>query len=119
MSATIEIVKEGDGTTFPKAGETVVIHYTGTLLSDGSKFDSSVDRGTPFETRIGVGRVIAGWDEAIPKLSVGTKAKLTIPSELAYGRSGAGGAIPPNADLVFEVELLSIKTGSDDWCSVM
>lgn len=119
MPVDIHIIKEGDGKTFPKTGETVVIHYTGTLLSDGSKFDSSVDRGTPFETQIGVGRVIAGWDEAIPKLSVGTKAKLTIPSDLAYGRSGAGSAIPPNADLVFEVELLAVKSDSSDWCSVM
>jgi FK506-binding protein 1 len=117
MEVKIETLKEGDGTTFPKAGETVTIHYTGTLM-DGTKFDSSVDRGEPFSCRIGVGEVIEGWDQAIPKLSVGTKAILTIPSDLAYGASGAGSAIPPNADLRFEVELLGVEEESS-WCTVM
>ena len=91
-----------------KSGDTVVMNYKGTLL-DGTKFDSSYDRGTPFETQIGVGRVIQGWDKGIPGMKVGGKRKLTIPSDMAYGAQGAGGVIPPNAALIFEVELISIK----------
>lgn len=91
-----------------KSGDTVIMHYTGTLV-DGTKFDSSVDRGQPFETQIGVGRVIKGWDQGVPGMKVGGKRKLFIPSALAYGERGAGGIIGPNADLIFEVELLGIK----------
>lgn len=91
-----------------KSGDTVVMHYTGTLV-DGTKFDSSLDSGRPFETQIGVGRVIKGWDQGVPGMKVGGKRKLYIPSSLAYGERGAGGVIGPNADLIFEVELLSIK----------
>jgi peptidyl-prolyl cis-trans isomerase A (cyclophilin A) len=99
---------EGTGAV-PQPGQTVVAHYTGTLFDDGSKFDSSVDRGQPFEFPIGQHRVIAGWDEGFALLKVGSKGKLIIPSKLAYGSRGAGGVIKPNADLVFEVELLGVK----------
>lgn len=103
----IEDTKIGTGPEV-KSGDTVVMNYKGTLL-DGTKFDSSYDRTTPFETQIGVGRVIQGWDKGIPGMKVGGKRKLTIPSDMAYGSQGAGGVIPPNADLIFEVELLTIK----------
>ena len=97
---------EGTGDK-PKASDVVKVHYTGSLV-DGTVFDSSVKRGTPIEFPIGVGRVIAGWDEGIALLSVGGKAKLIIPSELGYGARGAGGVIPPNATLIFDVELIDI-----------
>lgn len=103
----IEDIKIGEGKEVT-AGDTVVMHYSGTL-TDGTKFDSSYDRGQPFETRIGVGQVIQGWDMGVPGMKVGGKRKLTIPSALGYGESGAGAVIPPNATLIFEVELLEIK----------
>ncbi|MEK7092258.1 MAG: FKBP-type peptidyl-prolyl cis-trans isomerase, partial [Patescibacteria group bacterium] len=91
-----------------KEGDTVVMHYTG-WLTDNTKFDSSVDRGVPFETKIGVGFVIKGWDMGVPGMKVGGKRKLTIPHHLGYGKYGAGDAIPGFATLIFEVELLKIK----------
>ncbi|MCX6726997.1 MAG: FKBP-type peptidyl-prolyl cis-trans isomerase [Candidatus Shapirobacteria bacterium] len=91
-----------------KSGDTIEMNYVGTLV-DGTKFDSSYDRGVPFETQIGVGQVIKGWDQGVPGMKVGGKRRLLIPSALAYGAQGAGGVIPPNADLIFEVELVSIK----------
>ena len=97
----------GTGTA-PKAGQTIVAHYTGYLM-DGTKFDSSVDRGQPFETQIGVGRVIKGWDMAFTQMKPGEKRVLVIPGDLAYGKRGAGGVIPPDATLVFDVELLEVK----------
>ncbi|MBX9668651.1 MAG: FKBP-type peptidyl-prolyl cis-trans isomerase [Candidatus Obscuribacterales bacterium] len=92
----------------PQTGQTVVVHYTG-WLTDGTKFDSSVDRGRPFEFSIGRGQVIKGWDEGVATMKIGGKRKLTIPAELGYGSRGAGGLIPPGATLVFEVELLGLK----------
>jgi FKBP-type peptidyl-prolyl cis-trans isomerase len=91
-----------------KEGDTVVMHYSG-WLTDGKKFDSSYDRGTPFETPIGVGYVIKGWDMGVPGMKVGGKRKLTIPSDLGYGRYGVDPDIPGDATLIFEVELVEIK----------
>jgi FKBP-type peptidyl-prolyl cis-trans isomerase FkpA len=102
-----EDVKLGTGEE-AKAGKTVSVHYTG-WLTDGKKFDSSKDRGQPFEFPLGGGRVIKGWDEGVQGMKVGGVRKLTIPASLGYGSRGAGGAIPPDATLVFEVELLGVK----------
>ena len=98
---------EGSGAR-PKTGDTVSVHYTG-WLKIGTKFHSSVDRGTPFEFPVGKGRVIKGWDEGVISMKVGGKRKLIIPAHLGYGAQGAGGVIPPGATLIFEVELLGIR----------
>jgi len=90
------------------AGKTASVHYTG-WLENGKKFDSSVDRGQPFSFPLGAGRVIKGWDEGVQGMKVGGKRKLTIPSDLGYGSRGAGGVIPPNATLIFDVELLGVR----------
>ena len=103
----IEILKEGTG-AIAKKGDTVSVHYVG-VLENGTKFDSSVDRGTPFEFSLGAGQVIPGWDIGVEGMKIGEARKLTIPSELAYGPNGAGNVIPPNATLIFEVQLLGIK----------
>lgn len=96
----------GDGAV-AESGQTVVVHYTG-WLTDGSKFDSSVDRNQPFRFLLGKGQVIRGWDEGVQGMKIGGKRKLTIPPQLGYGAAGAGGVIPPNATLVFDVELLEL-----------
>jgi FKBP-type peptidyl-prolyl cis-trans isomerase FkpA len=102
-----EDIKVGEGAV-AEAGKQVVVHYTGTL-TDGTKFDSSLDRNDPFTFSLGAGQVIKGWDEGVKGMKVGGKRKLTIPPQLGYGEAGAGGVIPPNATLIFEVELLDVK----------
>ena len=106
-----EDTKPGTGAS-PEKGQTCVMHYTGWLWVNGAKgqkFDSSLDRGRPFEFPLGMGRVIKGWDEGVATMKVGGKRTLLIPPELGYGSRGAGGVIPPNATLIFEVELLGVK----------
>lgn len=100
-------LKEGTGAT-PNTGQTVEVHYTGTL-ENGTKFDSSRDRGQPFKFKLGVGQVIKGWDEGLSTMKVGGRRQLIIPPDLGYGARGAGGVIPPNATLNFDVELLGVK----------
>jgi peptidylprolyl isomerase len=112
-SSGLQIIDSKVGTgASPKAGQTCVMHYTGWLYENGAKgkkFDSSVDRGEPFEFPIGRGQVIAGWDEGVATMKVGGKRTLIIPAALGYGARGAGGVIPPNATLIFDVELLGVK----------
>ncbi|NDD90645.1 FKBP-type peptidyl-prolyl cis-trans isomerase [bacterium] len=103
----VEELKEGTGAVAAN-GMAVSVHYTGTLV-DGKKFDSSLDRGQPFTFTLGAGQVIKGWDLGVAGMKVGGKRKLTIPPQLGYGEAGAGGVIPPNATLIFEVELLEVK----------
>ncbi|KAL4497260.1 hypothetical protein ABPG72_011195 [Tetrahymena utriculariae] len=104
----IETLKEGDRKNFPQRGDYVKVHYTGTFL-DGTKFDSSRDRGKPFEFTVGLQQVIRCWDEGILKLSKGQRAVLTCPYNYAYGERGISGAIPPKATLKFDVELIDFK----------
>ena len=104
----IEDQKLGEGEE-AKAGKRVKVHYTGWLASNNAKFDSSLDRGEPFEFGLGAGEVIAGWDQGVEGMKVGGKRRLTIPSHLGYGDRGAGGVIPPKATLLFDVELLEVR----------
>jgi len=108
MGVDVETIKPGDGSTYPKPGQTVVVHYTGTL-TDGKKFDSSRDRGQPFKFKIGKGEVIKGWDEGVAQMSIGERAKLTCSPDYAYGDRGHPGAIPPKATLIFDVELIRLE----------
>lgn len=103
---TLQVLRPGDGETFPTAGDELSMHYTGTF--NGTKFDSSRDRNDPFVFRIGVGQVIAGWDRGVLRMSLGERAVLHVPAKLGYGAVGAGNTIPPNADLDFDVELLRV-----------
>lgn len=104
----VQTIQAGDGVTFPRKGQTVIVHYTGTLES-GKKFDSSRDRNKPYKFKIGHGKVIKGWDEGVAKMSVGEKAKLICASNYAYGKKGIPGEIPPNSTLIFDVELLGLE----------
>ncbi|GMG39119.1 unnamed protein product [Ambrosiozyma monospora] len=104
----IEQIVPGDGKTYPKSGDLITVHYTG-KLTNGKQFDSSRSRGKPFQFQIGQGMVIQGWEEGFAKLSLGEHAILTIPGDMAYGSRGFPGLIPPNATLVFDVELLKIN----------
>mmetsp|Transcript_20900 Transcript_20900/g.53014 ORF Transcript_20900/g.53014 Transcript_20900/m.53014 type:complete len:110 (+) Transcript_20900:1162-1491(+) len=109
MGVTKTTTAPGDGVTFPKQGDKLTMHYTGTLVSDGTVFDSSHKRGRPFQFSIGMGQVIKGWDEGVIQMSLGEKAMLEMTPDFGYGSQGAGGVIPPNASLKFEVELLGIN----------
>ena len=100
-------IEVGSGES-PQTGQTVVVHYTG-WLADGTKFDSSVDRGQPFSFTIGTGQVIKGWDEGVATMKAGGKRRLIIPPDLAYGENGYPGVIPANAELIFDVDLLEVK----------
>ncbi|XP_055350359.1 peptidyl-prolyl cis-trans isomerase Fkbp12-like [Paramacrobiotus metropolitanus] len=104
----VDTITNGDGTNFPQTGQTVTVHYTGTL-TDGTKFDSSRDRNQPFSFHIGQGEVIKGWDEGVAQMSLGQRAKLTISSDYGYGQAGIPGVIPPDSTLIFDVELLGIQ----------
>merc|ERR1712196_359263 len=109
MGVTKDITDAGDGKTFPSKGDTLKMHYTGTLADGGKQFDSSRDRGSLFEFTIGVGQVIKGWDEGVVQMSLGERAVLHISSDFGYGERGAGDDIPPNADLDFDVRLVAIN----------
>lgn len=104
----VDEIQPGDGVNFPKRGDELVMHYVGTLKENGSQFDSSRDRNEPFKFRIGVGQVIQGWEEGVTRMSKGQRAILKVPANKGYGKRGAGETIPPDADLVFDVELIDI-----------
>ncbi|XP_041656095.1 peptidyl-prolyl cis-trans isomerase FKBP1A-like [Cheilinus undulatus] len=108
MGVEIETMIQGDGRTFPKKGQTCVVHYVGTF-TDGRKFDSSRDRGTPFRFKVGKHEVIRGWEDGVAQMSVGQRAKLTCSPDFAYGAKGHPGIIPPNATLIFDVELIGLE----------
>lgn len=108
MGVEKEVIKPGNGTVFPKPGQKVIVHYTGTL-TNGKKFDSSRDRGKPFDFVIGKGQVIRGWDEGVAQMSVGERAKLTCSPDYAYGERGFSQLIPPNSTLIFDVELIEVR----------
>lgn len=109
MGVSVQTTEAGDGKTYPKAGDRLQMHYRGTLVDGGQEFDSSHKRGRPFQFVIGQGQVIKGWDEGVMKMSLGEKAILEMTPDYGYGAQGAGGVIPPNAALRFEVQLLAIN----------
>eukprot|EP00913_Durusdinium_trenchii_P007694 g7228.t1 len=109
MAVEVKTLRPGDGVTYPKPGDKLVTHYVGRLAATGQEIDSSYQRRLPFRFQLGVQQVIPGWDEGLQRMTLGEKALLTIPASLAYGHSGAGGSIPPDTDLTFEVELLKIS----------
>jgi len=108
MGVQTEVLRQGDGVNFPSRGQTLVVHWTGYLQS-GQKFDSSLDRREPFSFRLGMNQVIRGWDEGLAELSLGQKVRMTISPDFAYGAHGYPGVVPPNATLIFEVELISFR----------
>ncbi|XP_034028889.1 peptidyl-prolyl cis-trans isomerase FKBP1A-like [Thalassophryne amazonica] len=108
MGVEIETISPGDGQTFPKKGQQVVVHYVGTL-TNGKQFDSSRKHGKPFKFKIGYNEVIRGWEEGIAQMSVGQRAKLICSPDFAYGSKGHPGVIPPNATLIFDVELIGLE----------
>eukprot|EP00927_Polykrikos_kofoidii_P084462 TRINITY_DN8902_c0_g1_i1.p2 TRINITY_DN8902_c0_g1~~TRINITY_DN8902_c0_g1_i1.p2 ORF type:complete len:126 (-),score=19.46 TRINITY_DN8902_c0_g1_i1:111-446(-) len=108
MGVEVETSLEGDGQTYPKPGDTVRMHYTARLATTGQKIDSTHDRGILLRFQVGVNQVIRGWDEGVQKISKGEQATLRVTSDYAYGTLGAGGSVPPNADLIFEVELVDV-----------
>lgn len=109
MLASVITIEPGDGKTYPTSGDKVVMHYVAYLAETGVKFDSSYERSIPFRFQVGVGQAIKGWDEGVQRMTLGEKATLKIPSEYAYGVRGAGGSIPANTDLIFEVEIIAIS----------
>ena len=111
-SASIRTVEAGDCATYPVAGDLLTMHYRGMLQADGTEFDSSYTRSKPFTFRLGAGEVIRGWDETVGKMSLGERALLYVASDYAYGTQGCGRAVPPSADLLFEVHLLDVERGS-------
>ncbi|KAJ2358552.1 Fork head 1 [Coemansia erecta] len=108
MGVQIETITPGNNTDFPKPGDSVAMHYIGTL-EDGTEFDSSRKRGKPFVCNIGIGQLIKGWDEGVPQMSIGQRAKFTITPDYGYGAHGVPGLIPGNANLIFDVELIAIN----------
>jgi FK506-binding protein 1 len=110
----VKHLKKGDGKTFPKAGERVTVHYTGTFPESGKKFDSSKDRNAPFGFVLKRGQVIQCWDEVVSRMSLGESIYVICPSKFAYGERGAGGVIPPNADIAFEIEALGFGNSRDE-----
>lgn len=105
MGVELQELQAGDGRSFPRQGQKVTVHYDG-FLTNGQKFDSSRDRGRPFEFQLGVGQVIKGWDEGVARMTLGQKVRMTITPDYGYGARGAGNVIPPNATLIFDVELI-------------
>lgn len=108
MGVELEELKAGDGVNRPRKGQTVRVHYDG-YLTNGTKFDSSRDRGQMFSFKLGAGEVIRGWDEGVAQMTLGQKVRMTITPDYGYGARGAGGVIPPNATLLFDVELFSFS----------
>jgi FK506-binding protein 1 len=112
---SVKHLREGNGNTFAKPGDRVSVHYTGTFPETGKKFDSSKDRNMPFSFVLKKGQVIKCWDEVVSRMSIGEKIYVVCPSRFAYGERGAGGVIPPNANIAFEIEMLRINDGNEDF----